>query len=186
MGRMSRGASLVTQMVKNLPAMQGTPVQSLGWEDPLEKEMATHSCILAGEIHGQKSLAGHNPYGVAKSWTPLSKYTHTHTHTHTHHVLYSSSLLVIHFEYSSVYICSVIQSCSTFYDPMDCSTSGFPVLHHLPEFAHTHVRWVDDAIQPSHPLQCSVVLAQFCCESKIKKNTTMRKILTQKTVMSPC
>ena len=41
---------LVTQMVKNLPAMQETQVQSLGQEDPLEKEMATHSCILAWEI----------------------------------------------------------------------------------------------------------------------------------------
>ena len=37
-------------------------------------------------------------------------------------------------------------------DPIDCSTSGFPVLHHLPEFAQTHVHWVGDAIQPSHPL----------------------------------
>ena len=37
-------------MVKNLPAMQETRVQSLGWEDPLEKEMATHSNILAGRI----------------------------------------------------------------------------------------------------------------------------------------
>jgi len=35
---------------------------------------------------------------------------------------------------------------------MGCSTPGFPVLHHLPEFALTHVHWVDDAIQPSHPL----------------------------------
>ena len=34
---------------------------------------------------------------------------------------------------------------------MDCSTSGFPVLHHLPECAQTHVHWIDDAIQPSHP-----------------------------------
>ena len=40
-------ASLVAQLVKNLPAMQETPVQSLGWEDPLEEEMATHSGILA-------------------------------------------------------------------------------------------------------------------------------------------
>ena len=39
--------SLVAQMVKHLPAMQETWVQSLGWEDPLEKEMATHSSILA-------------------------------------------------------------------------------------------------------------------------------------------
>ena len=40
-------ASLVTQMVKNLPAMQETWVQSLGWKDPPEKEAATHSSILA-------------------------------------------------------------------------------------------------------------------------------------------
>ena len=37
-------------------------------------------------------------------------------------------------------------------DPMDCSTPGFPILHHLLELAHTHVHWVGDAIQPSHPL----------------------------------
>ena len=43
-------ASLVAQMVKNLPAMQETRVQPLGQEDPLEKEMATHSSILAWEI----------------------------------------------------------------------------------------------------------------------------------------
>ena len=40
------GASLVAQLVKNLPAMQETWVQSLCWEDPLEKEMATHSSII--------------------------------------------------------------------------------------------------------------------------------------------
>ena len=48
--------------------------------------------------------------------------------------------------------CSVAKLCLTLCDPMDCSTPGFPVLHHLPEFAHTHVHWVGDAIQPSHPL----------------------------------
>ena len=56
----SAGASLVAQMLKNLPAMQETQVQSLGWEDPLEKGMATHSSILAGEFHGQRSLAGYS------------------------------------------------------------------------------------------------------------------------------
>ena len=44
------GASLVAQMVKNLPVMQVTRVQSLGREDPLEEEMTTHSSILAWEI----------------------------------------------------------------------------------------------------------------------------------------
>ena len=43
-------ASLVAQRIKRLPAMQETQVQSLGWEDPLEKEMATHSSILAWRI----------------------------------------------------------------------------------------------------------------------------------------
>ena len=42
--------SLVAQSVKDLPAVQETQVQSLGWEDPLEKEMATHSSILAWRI----------------------------------------------------------------------------------------------------------------------------------------
>ena len=48
--------------------------------------------------------------------------------------------------------CSVTKSCPNLCDPMDCSTPGFPVLHCLLEFAHTHVHWVGDAIQPSHPL----------------------------------
>ena len=45
-------ASFVAQLVKNLPAMQVTWVQSLGWEDPLEKGKATHSSFLIGEFHG--------------------------------------------------------------------------------------------------------------------------------------
>ena len=47
---LSTMASLIAQLVKNLPAMQETLVQFLGWEDPLEKEMATHSSILAWDI----------------------------------------------------------------------------------------------------------------------------------------
>ena len=48
--------------------------------------------------------------------------------------------------------CSVSQSCVTLCNPMYVSTPDFPVLYHLPEFAQTHVLWVSDAIQPSHPL----------------------------------
>ena len=47
---------------------------------------------------------------------------------------------------------SVPQSYPTLCDPMDCSMPGFPVHHQLSEFTHTHVHWVGDAIQPSHPL----------------------------------
>ena len=47
---------------------------------------------------------------------------------------------------------SVAQSCPTLCYPLDCSTPGLPVHHQLPEFTQTHVHWVGDAIQPSHPL----------------------------------
>ena len=57
------GASLVAQRIKHLPAMQETQVRSLGWEDPLEKEMATHSSILGWRIpwteeHGRLQSMG--------------------------------------------------------------------------------------------------------------------------------
>ena len=48
--------------------------------------------------------------------------------------------------------CSAAQSCLTLCDPMDGSTPGFPVHHHLPELAQVHVHWIGDAIQPSHHL----------------------------------
>ena len=55
--------NIVAERVKNLTAMQGTQVRSLGQEDPLEKEMATHSSILASRVHGQRSLVGYSPWG---------------------------------------------------------------------------------------------------------------------------
>ena len=48
--------------------------------------------------------------------------------------------------------CSVPKLCLTLCDPVDCSTPDFPVLHYLLELAQTHAHWVNDAIQPSHPL----------------------------------
>ena len=56
-------------------------------------------------------------------------------------------------QFSSVQSLSrVTQSCLTLCDPMNHSTPGFPVHHQLPEFTQTHVHWVGDAIQSSHPL----------------------------------
>ena len=52
----------------------------------------------------------------------------------------------------SVHFSSVAQSCLAFCNPMDCSTPDFPLHHQQPELAQTHVRWVGDAIQLSHPL----------------------------------
>ena len=58
-----------------------------------------------------------------------------------------SKASVIPFQFSSV-----TQSCPALCDPMHCSTSGLPVHHQPPEFTQTHVHWVGDAIQASHPL----------------------------------
>ena len=63
-------ASLVGQTVKNLPVMQETQIQSLGRKDPLEKEMATHSSILAWKIPWTEEPGG--LHGITKSWTQLS------------------------------------------------------------------------------------------------------------------
>ena len=60
----------MAQMIKNLPAMQETQVQSLGQEEPLEKRRATHSPVfLPAEFHGQRSLAGYSPWGCKDSDT---------------------------------------------------------------------------------------------------------------------
>ena len=57
----------------------------------------------------------------------------------------------IQLSHPSLQFSLVAQSCPTLCDAMDCSTPGLPVHHQLPEFTQTHVHWVGDAIQPSHP-----------------------------------
>ena len=61
---------------------------------------------------------------------------------------FESIYLAVSWTLSSVQSLSHVQLC----DSMDCSTPGLPVHHQLPEFTQTHVHWVGDAIQPSHPL----------------------------------
>ena len=60
------GTFVVVQLVKNLPAMQETQVRSLGEEDPLEKEMATHSTILAWRISWTEELGGLQSTGLQR------------------------------------------------------------------------------------------------------------------------
>ena len=97
----------------------------MGCENPLEKGMTTHSGILA---YGQRSLVGYSPWGHKQldtiEWQTLSLLS----------------------------VSSVAQSCPTLCDSIDWSKPGLPVHHQLPEFTQTHVHWVGDAIQPSHPL----------------------------------
>ena len=63
------GPALVAQMVKDLPVMQETWVRSLGWEDPLEKDMTTHSNILAWRISMDREAWLATVHGVAKCQT---------------------------------------------------------------------------------------------------------------------
>ena len=87
----------------------------------------------------------------------ISLYTDTHTETykHTHRLWSVSRKLVCNSlvrEWGTFQVSSVAQLCPTLSDTMDCSTPGLPVHHQLLEFTQTHVHWISDAIQPSHPL----------------------------------
>jgi len=64
-------------MVKSLPAVREIWIRSLGWEDLLEKEMATHSSILAWKSHGQRSLAGYSPWSCKRVGKDLAAKTTT-------------------------------------------------------------------------------------------------------------
>ena len=72
-------------MVKNPPAKQEMQVQSLGWEDPLEEEIATHPVFLPGKSHGQRSLVGCSPWGCReldkRVMERLSPCCRSHPHT---------------------------------------------------------------------------------------------------------
>ena len=82
--------SLVAQMVKHLPAMRETRVQFLGWEDLLEKEMATHSSILAWRIPWTEEPGGLQSIR-SQSWTQLSDFTFTfHFHILKSHPVWRS------------------------------------------------------------------------------------------------
>ena len=122
-------ASLVAQLVKNPPAMRETWVRSLDWEDPLEKGKATQL-----QYPGLENSMDSIVHGVTKSQTRLSDFHFTSIQG-MHSVQFSRSVVL-----------------DSFCDPMDCSTPGFPVHHHLLELAQTHVHRVSDAIQPYHPL----------------------------------
>ena len=70
-------------MVKRLPATRETRVQSLGWKDPLEKEMATHSSTLAWKIPCMRSLVGYSLWGL--------KELDTTEQLHFHFIIFRSS-----------------------------------------------------------------------------------------------
>ena len=130
--------------VRNSSAEAGDVVPALGWKDPLEREMATHSSILAWRIpwaEGPSRPWGHKRVGLDLG-TKQQQVTEDGGRILPPALPPSPSLSVS----------SVPQSCPTLCSPMDRSTPGLPVHHQLLNFTHTHVHRVGDAIQPSHPL----------------------------------
>ena len=115
----SRVASLVVQMVKNLPAIGETQLQSLGWEDPLEKWMATYSSISAwripwtvepGSLQSMRSQrVGHSWEANTLGWLWTDK----------------SEVKIINLTFVNILVCA--QSCLTLCNPMDCSPPGSSV-----------------------------------------------------------
>ena len=71
---------------------------------------------------------------------------------------------------------SVTQSCLTLCNPMDCSTPGLPVYHQLLEFTQTHVHWVGDAIQPSHPLSPLLLPSSIFPSIRVFSNESVPRI----------
>ena len=84
----------------------------------------------------------------------------SHSSLSVPHIVFGTQFVILHdfwmdVDYLTIIFIqfsSVAQLCRTLGDPMDCSTPGFPVHHQLPEPDQTHVHWVGDDIQPSHPL----------------------------------
>ena len=93
-------ASLVAQLVKNLPAMRETWVQSLGWEDPLEKGKATHSSILAWRVPWTEEPGGLQSMGLQRVRHRLSDF----------HFTPSSFLTFIYFQCLFIYLFDGVQS----------------------------------------------------------------------------
>ena len=115
----------------------------------LEKEMATHSSVLVWRILGMGEpgwLPSMGSHRVRHDWRDLAAAAEER-------VNYLSIYSMENDYYKNIVtFSSVTQSCLTLCDPTDCSTPGLPVHHQLPECTQSHVHWVSDAIQPSHPL----------------------------------
>ena len=98
-------------MVKRLPAMWETRVRSLGWEDLLEKEMATHSSVLPGKSHGWRSLVDYSLWGCKESDT--TEQLHTALHNLVPDLVYTLHLLFAIFTYASFLPPKPLKACDS-------------------------------------------------------------------------
>ena len=117
-------------------------------EESVAWDLLNRACIhIISVIH----IVSHTSYHVSYAWYsgPLEFVTNANKNQQMTQVHSFYGCVIFHCIYAQ--FSSVAQSCPTLCSPMDCSTPGLPVHHQLPEFTQTHVRWVGDAIQPSHP-----------------------------------
>ena len=119
------GASLLAETVKNMTPIQETKFNHWVGNIPWKRKWLPIPLFLPRKFHGQRSLSDYGPWVCKELDIP---------------------------EQLSLQFSSVAQSCPTLCDPMNRSMPGLPVHHQLPEFTQTHVHWVSNAIQPSHPL----------------------------------
>ena len=113
----------------------------------MRKERIHHNWIKKNE----SKLKSQTPAFCSKDWTDRQN--------------------VLYIQFSSV-----AQSFLTLCDPTDCSTPGFPVHHHLLELTQTHVHWVGDAIQPSHPLLSPLLLPSIFPSIRVFSNESVLPI----------
>ena len=99
----------------------------------------SHDKVMQKRPDGQGGAGLEGPPGPARASTPKPESV-------------CLAILCLSKNSSDIQFSSVSQSCPTICNPMNCSTSGLPVHHQLPEFTQTHVHRVSDAIQTSHPL----------------------------------
>ena len=115
-----------------------------------------------------------------KTWTSslssCSSFSHISALTYLNRMMKSQGYWIYYFWRC----CLAAPSCPTLCNPVDCSMSGFPALHHLPELAQTYVHWVDDAIQPSHPLSSILLLPSIFPSIRVFSNESALCIMWPK------
>ena len=140
--------------------------------------MATHSSVLAWRIPGMGEPSVLPSTGSHRVGHDPSDLVVVVVLFHCVYVpyLFYSFLCQWRFRWLQItpYLCCCWSSVAKLYpplcDPMNCSTSGFPVLYYLLEFAQTHVHWISDVIQPSHPLFSPSPLALRLSQMKVFSN----------------
>ena len=151
------------------------PLSRVPCHNPSEAQETTYNAGDPGSIPGSGRSPGEgngnpplysclgNPMDRGAWWATVHGVTRVGHNLVTNHLgmmevfstcefIHESMLEHVQVKFLKCCCCSVTQSCPTLCHPMDCSMPGFPVHHHLPQLAQTHVHQVGDAIHPSQPL----------------------------------